>query len=312
MHKVTGLSEFQVPDGNFFVFTWNNKIAPTIEKDDQKAIQGTDYVNVNAGDNILYILKVDDNNTTYQVSGGKDFSISLTFADVTLESVEETIHDSWQEIFASIDDGTYSTKYSIGDTKFIDLGEQGHNAMQIVAFDADAKADGSGNAAVTWLSMNLLKTTHEMNSSRSGSAGNYTGGTIGGWENTRMRAYLNDTVKPLIPESVRNAIKIVYKSQNAYDKAGSSFIQTTEDDVWLPSYPEVIGYDNTEYQPPYNVAFPNDASRIKKQVGAADAYPWWTRSARSNSYFRHVSSSGGSDNTVPPTYAYGVVLGFCT
>ena len=33
----------------------------------------------------------------------------------------ETITDSWSQIIASIDDGSYSTKYAVGDTKKINI-----------------------------------------------------------------------------------------------------------------------------------------------------------------------------------------------
>ncbi len=35
--------------------------------------------------------------------------------------------------------------------------------MQIVAFDADELADGSGKAAITWISKQLLNSDHRMN-----------------------------------------------------------------------------------------------------------------------------------------------------
>lgn len=57
------------------------------------------------------------------------------------------ITDSWEDILASEQDGTYATKYNIGDFKPLDLGSEGVVDMQIVAFDADELADGSGNKA---------------------------------------------------------------------------------------------------------------------------------------------------------------------
>lgn len=77
--------------------------------------------------------------------------------------LEETITDTWEEIFAAEADGSYKTKYNIGDTKIIDLGSEGSVCMQIAAFDADDMADGGGKAPITWISEQLLATSRRMN-----------------------------------------------------------------------------------------------------------------------------------------------------
>lgn len=73
------------------------------------------------------------------------------------------ITDSWDEIIAAVNDGTYKSKYKIGNYKALDLGSEGTVNMQIVAKDKEALADGSGNAPLSWLSMELLSTSHRMN-----------------------------------------------------------------------------------------------------------------------------------------------------
>ena len=79
--------------------------------------------------------------------------------------LEETITDTWEEIFAAEADGSYKTKYSIGDTKIINLGPEGNVCMQIIGFDKDDKADGSGKAPISWLSEQLLATSKRFNPS---------------------------------------------------------------------------------------------------------------------------------------------------
>lgn len=76
-------------------------------------------------------------------------------ADVTTYATwaEANITDSWEEIFAAELDGTYKTKYQIGDIKLLDLGNDGIVPMRIVAFDKDVLADGSGYAPITWLAV---------------------------------------------------------------------------------------------------------------------------------------------------------------
>lgn len=73
------------------------------------------------------------------------------------------ISDSWEEIIAAVNDGTYKTKYKVGNYKALDLGTEGTVNMQIVAKDKEALADGSGTAPLSWLSMELLKTSRRMN-----------------------------------------------------------------------------------------------------------------------------------------------------
>ncbi len=59
--------------------------------------------------------------------------------------------DPWVELFTSINNGTYTTEYAIGDLIPLDLGTLGAVNMEIIAFDADDLADGSGKAPVTLL-----------------------------------------------------------------------------------------------------------------------------------------------------------------
>lgn len=223
----------------------------------------------------------------------------------------ETITDSWSDIFAAEQDGTYSTKYSIGDTKMLDLGTEGQHLMEIVAFDTDDKADGSGKAKITWISKDQLATTHVMNASQKTVDGE-TAYTAGGWEHSDMRDYLKTTIKPLIPQTVRDAIVPVTKIQSIYtDGAKVKDGQTTTDDVWIPSNHEVgFGTDYETTGAVYSGKFTNNASRIKKRNGSAKY--WWLRSAGNANRFRYVNSSGFSSDNDANIASYGVALGFCT
>ena len=221
-------------------------------------------------------------------------------------SVFESISDSWAEIIAN---ANYATDYAVGDTKSIDLGTEGVHLMVLVAKDTDDKADSSGKARMTWISNTLLSTTHRMNpSNNSGTSG--TGGN-GGWENCEMRTYLKNTIKPLIPQVVRDAIVEVTKIQSTV--TNSAMVkdgQTTTDDVWIPSIYEVFG--TTTYESSgalYTGYFTNATARIKYLL-TGSAGSWWTRSAGSTTNFRSVSRSG-SDSNSSADLAYGVALGFC-
>ena len=211
-----------------------------------------------------------------------------------------TIQDSWETILANEANGTYSTKYSIGDTKQIDLGTYGKHYFEIIAFDTDDKADGSGKAKITWLSKTLI-TTHAMNSIQN---------AAGGWENSDMRAWLKSDIKPLLPEVVRNAIVPVTKVSSTYTTALVKDGQTTTDDVWIPGHREI--YNNTNYETTgvvYSTKFNSQSSRVKYN-SAGSAYGWWLRSAVSAGDFRCVNSYG-SENSNNAYSQRGVALGFC-
>lgn len=235
---------------------------------------------------------------------------------VVVEVAEIT--DSWDEILASISDGTYVDKYNIGNYKPLDLGSEGVVNMQIVAFDADELADNSGTAAISWLSIELLALSRRMNLYRSGNSGSYKEGTgaIGGWEKSEMRAHFKSTVKNCIPENVRSGIKEVIKSVNFYNTAGTVEKSHIVDDVWLPSYRELTGYisceaDGPVYAPLYTEASTDTLKKRRPDVSGSDGQAWWTRSAVSSEGFYFVSVAG----TIGGTYStniYGAPLGFCT
>lgn len=367
---------------------------------------------------------------------GWEPAVSAVTGNVDYKAQFEPLFDydaAWEAVFASIDAGTYATDYAIGDTVPLDLGSEGVVNMQIAAFDADDKADGSGKAPISWISKELLATSHRMNpklvtnsdypevaswtadghtwtsqnrnvisdaiatwriaadgeqtltigyKTSSSVAGNcaiditvngetvatdYSGttaetyevalaageiaeinaefsllsamnyyatvtfsstgtfgveatvqnaptrvvtwqentGTIGGWENCEMRAYLNDTIKPLISEKVRNNIVSVSKKQFAYDTAAQQFLQTTQDDVWIPTATECF---NTGI---YTKLFTDNASRLKYTSGVTSEQKWWLRNADSPDGFYIVSNAGSSNSSSAYNRCY-IALGFCT
>lgn len=120
-----------------------------------------------------------------------------------------------------------------------------------------------------------------------------------------MRSYMKETLKPLIPEKVRSRIATVTKTQPAYDTTGASVTQTTQDDVWVPSYDELYSSSGL-----YRSVFPNNASLIKRKPGSTSATYWWLRSAGSTYNFRCVYAYGDW-SYIYADYSHGVALGFC-
>jgi hypothetical protein len=133
-------------------------------------------------------------------------------------------------------------------------------------------------------------------------------GAIGGWEKCDMRTYLKETIKPLIPDNVRNSIKEVTKKQIAWNVTGSKYEQTTTDDVWVPSANEIENESCI-----YGGFFPDNASRIRySQSENSSPINWWLRSADSYKFmFSNVGKTGDVNKDNQPNYI-SVILCFCT
>ena len=210
--------------------------------------------------------------------------------------VVEEISDSWDTIIANIDNGTYSTKYKVGNYKPLDLGTEGTINMQIVAMDADELASG-GYAPLTFIAMELLATKHNMND---------TATTVGGWETSKMRAYLNDTIHPLIPSNVATRLQRVNKVSRSF--VNSSFIDITSiDTVWIPSYAETNGRQSKSEES--GVMY----SKLFDDTRRAKGNSWWLRTVATAIRYNYVRANGEST----PNFASdankldGVALGFC-
>ena len=229
------------------------------------------------------------------------------------------IPDSWEEIVAACHDGSYRTKYKPGNYKKLDLGVQGNVTMQIVAINMDTQRDGSF-AALTWTGKELLKTKHRLNpalESTTDGEGNtvYTigTGTVGGFANSELRTYLLQTVKPLIPEVVRNEIKEVLKYSKAYDPDQKKVVVTEHyEELWIPSNRE-IGSDWMDEQigPNYKtVYYDRGATRQLKVVGETRYSDWWLRTASTSDSNYMVKDNASIPYTLA-TNQLGICLGFC-
>ena len=209
------------------------------------------------------------------------------------------IKDDWDTIISKIANGT--ADYEVGNYKPLDLGAEGIVNMQIVGKNTSPLASGSGTATYDWLSKELLKTDHRMNASDT---------TEGGWEASEMRTYLKETIKPLIPENVRNAIKPVTKYSKIFRSGSAVNNVASTEDVWIPSTREIFGGTSYETEgPAYADIFPDKTSRVKKKAGASSASWWWLRSANGSNYFYSVSSSGYYGNNYASVVG-ALALGF--
>ena len=282
------------------------------------------------GSTLSYIPKKDGYNFI-----GWTPTIAAVTADVDYyaqwEESSWEISDSWEEIIAAAADGTYASKYIVGQYKPLNLGTEGVVNMQIVGINLDALPDGAGNAPLTFLAKEALATSHRMNPTRKGTT--IGTGAIGGWVNCEMRKYLKETIKPLIPEAVRNAMKEVVKNQTSATQTLKSYnLQSSNEDIWIPSVFELTGsqggsvietgtnysHENTYPAGSYNMS--GSVVFQKTKVGESVASEWWMRTAKTyvasttanqNASFNYMKTNGYVGPNYDPAAEKGVVIGFC-
>ena len=208
------------------------------------------------------------------------------------------ITDTWEQIQQAIEESVYSTRYMLGDTKSFDMADGTAVVMQIVAFDADDKADGS-KAAISWVSRDIIA-QHSMND---------TSTNANGWVACGMRTWLQGEFYENIPDEVKASIVPVNKTY--YDNTTKTTL-SCEDNVWIPSYRELFGDTSLEDSgAEYTGYFTENNSRIKYNAsGSADSYFLRTARDSSSSNFRTIYVDGSSSYT-GATNERGVVIGFC-
>lgn len=231
--------------------------------------------------------------------------------EVILRTNFDSIEDSWEDILAAEEDGTYSTKYSVGDTKSVEIGDKTVK-MQIAAFDADTIAGTNDKAKITWVCKNCYADSVRMN----------PGTTNGGWPASEMYSYLNDSTSGIynsIDSTVKTAIKTVVKPYWDWDAAASEE-KASNDKLWLLSNQEVNfitsgSYHKEDNGVTYSGLFPTannsgSTNRIKYN-SSGSANTWWLRSSYNLSSFVCMYGNGDAGNYYANN-ALGVVFGFCT
>ena len=222
------------------------------------------------------------------------------------------LQDDWDTIAENVANGTATELYPIGGRKEIPFtlsdGTSYTADVEIIEYNHDDLADGSGKATLTFFSKDLCELQKSMNSSST---------NIGGWEASEMRTFLNGELFNAFPDKLKAAIKPVYKiSDGGFENKASV---TTTDNCWLASYNEV-GFTDGKYNLPgqgdlYSSTFSSDKESRKKELSdGTGTGGWWLRSSyyssNSSSMFLRVTTSGGSygDIAFNPFY---VAFGFC-
>lgn len=217
-----------------------------------------------------------------------------------------TVHGTWEDLFWHIDKGDYSTEYSLGEEIATVLNDNTTFPFQIVAFNADIISGTSNKAPVTLISSNLYSKHIYNPTYESGVIGT---GNIGGWEESDMRSYLNNTVLGQIPNNVFSRLLTVNKYTRGYNVSDSQVNNMlTTDKIWIPSYREM--HNGIESQgPTYTDYFTDDTKRVKKYNNTNTTYSLRTAYDKSKMYV--VSTTGAPSSRTTSSTSCGVAVGIC-
>lgn len=259
---------------------------------------------------------------------------------ITQETVYEAqflytdyIQDSWDTIISACKSGNVS-KYDVGARKKLNFTMEGVDYevdMEIAAKSHDDLVtissdynNGADKASLTFVSKNVVATevaatTGENKTFVTSDGITLTGITVGGWENSLLRNWMNASLFGALPMELRTNIKTVKKLSDlgsvGTTKEGASELRVlheTEDVLWAPSVAELareLASENVLGQgQPYPV-YTNHASRIKDNNGVAVTY--WTRSAPNwDSQWIYITEDGDQYHRTSLGKRY-VCLGFC-
>ena len=209
---------------------------------------------------------------------------------------------TWEELKAIAEAGKGDDYFNLGDTKTITTTDGKTIVMEIVAFNADTKADGTGTAGITWISKGAVA-TRLMNDIRT---------NANGWKDSDLRAWLQADFYSTLPSDTKSVITSVNKTY--FDKTTRSTL-SCEDNVWIPSYRELFGF--TTYKEDSGPVYTNyftDNSACVKYDSEGNGAQWWLRTANWNSEgsFFYVTTSGvASYNSADSSITDEVVFGFC-
>ena len=168
--------------------------------------------------------QAETNPTWYTFTGWSPQPTNITgptscYAQYEFTLLEESITDSWSDILANINNGQYVARYHVGDTKLLNLGSEGYVLMQVAGLDMDDLAVGTGKAAITWISQQLLVTSRRWNPAL---VTNYAYKDVAGWKLQSGQTYRSQNVYNVetaratwtVTATTAGTLSVKYKTSN--------------------------------------------------------------------------------------------------
>ena len=186
-------------------------------------------------------------------------------------------NDSWKTIQKAVQNGNTS-KYNVGDTKVVDLGSFGTHTVRISNMSECTNGETSETACGFVVEFADIITLQKFNS---------TNTNVGGWRDSKLRTYINDTIYKSLPSDLQSVITTT-KVISGHGKTTGETNFETKDKLYLLSGKEI--FDATErdasvgtskqldyYKNQGITAEDNVAGAIKQFDGSN--FSWWLRSA---------------------------------
>ena len=251
----------------------------------------------------------------------ENYVCTLTFNAVERNELGQGISDpisfttdSWETIQNAVQTGNTEV-YNVGDTKVVDLGTLGTHTVRISNKSECTNGETSETACGFVVEFADIITEQPFNS---------TNTNVGGWKDSELRTYINNTIYKSLPSDLQNVITTTKVISSHGSTSGETNFET-QDKLYLLSAHEVwedgtsnqlsandTAYSNTkqlDYYKNQGVTTPNYAGAIKQYNGGNLA--WWLRSASSDNtnYFLRVGNIGDWNYFYAST-SYGVSPAF--
>ena len=243
-----------------------------------------------------------DKTSTEEVS--EEYTCKLEFNAVERDTIGVELtqfeKDSWSTIAANVKSGNTS-KYNVGDTKEVDLGDLGTHTVRIANKSACTNGETSETACGFIVEFADIITEQKFNS---------TATNVGGWRDSAMRTYVNGTIYESLPSDLQNVIATTKVISGHGSTSGETNFEI-QDKLYLLSAHEVYedgtsnqistndtSYNNTkqlDYYKNQGVTTSSYAGAIKQYNGANSN--WWLRSASSRSTYSFLYVTGNGDWT---------------
>ena len=163
---------------------------------------------------------------------------------------------------------------------------------------------------------------------------------MGGWEDSDLRAWLNDVLLADLPEELaRNVVTAGKLSNNVGAAKSADDVTLTEDALWLPSYVEIVGErprssfsDGFQYLAEVlnaegsqyklfrdQMIYPRETRQELVRNREGEAAYWWLRTASPDvsesegmAYFNRTGPNGDPFHFATASTDFsGVMFGFC-
>ena len=236
-------------------------------------------------------------NKTSTEAVSEEYTCKLEFNAVERNELGENIpdpvsftSDSWKTIQKAVQTGN-TNNYNVGDTKEVDLESFGTHTVRISNMSA-CESETSETACGFVVEFADVITKQQFNS---------TNTNIGGWKDSKLRTYVNETVFSTLPSELQNVITTTKVISSHGSTSGETNFET-QDKLYLLNSQEIWesnDYDTSvgvsrqlDYYKNLGVTMENN-SKATKQYLESNVH-WWLRSSyiKNADYFLIVGSDG--------------------